>query len=295
MKKELVGFCKANDIEYMGIASTGPYEDLGHVWKKQIYKGHLIGFEEKEFEKIIDPTLTMPNVKSIIVCLFPYYVGTFEGANLSKYVYSFDYHIIIKKKLEIICEYLNKNIEDFDYKTYADTGPLNDRYLAYKAGLGFRGINGHIINNKYGSYVFIGYILNNYPFEPDKPDDRICMKCYKCIDNCPGQCITGDGTINPLKCKSYLTQKKGELELREIDILRKNPLIWGCDACQDVCPHNKNIAKTPIEEFRTNLIYNIECKEINNISHKNFEKKYGNRAFSWRGKKVLKRNCGLLV
>ncbi|MCK9216955.1 MAG: tRNA epoxyqueuosine(34) reductase QueG [Firmicutes bacterium] len=295
MKKELIEFCKANNIEYVGIANLGPYEDFGDVWKKQIEKGHLTGFEEKEFEKRINPTLTMSNIKSIIVCLFPYYVGTFEEANLSKYVYSTDYHIIIKKKLEIIGQYLKDNLKNFEYKAYIDTGPLSDRYLAYKAGLGFRGINGHIINDKYGSYVFIGYILSNYPFEPDKPDDRTCMKCYKCMDNCLGQCITGDGTINPLKCKSYLTQKKGELKLSEIGILRRNHLVWGCDTCQDVCPHNKNIDKTPIEEFKTNLIYNIDCDEITNISHKDFNKKYGDRSFSWRGKKVLIRNCEVFI
>ncbi len=291
MKEVLRSYCNSLKIEYVGIAPPGPYDDFGKVWKKQIGKGYISGFEEKDYGRRTDPRLILEDTKSVIVCLFPYYTGTKVEANLSKYVYGKDYHIIIKEKLKAIGEFLETKIDDFHYKAYVDAGPLNERYLAYKAGLGFRGVNGNIINDKYGSYVFIGYILNNYSFEADKPDERNCMKCYKCIKNCPGQCILGDSTINPLKCKSYLTQKKGILNTDEVEIFRKTTLIWGCDVCQDVCPHNRQAEETIIDEFKENLVYKVDCNEIKQISHREFEKKYKDRAFSWRGKKVLKRNC----
>lgn len=294
MKKTLIEFCNSLRIEYVGVASPDSYKDYGEIWAKQIERGYITGFEEKNFERRVDPSLTLPDVKSVVVCLFPYYIGEIKDANLSKYVFAPDYHIIIKNKLEAIGTFLGQRIKGFHYKAYADAGPLSERHLAYKAGLGFRGINGHIINDKYGSYFFIGYILNNYPFEPDEPDERTCIKCYKCIESCPGQCILGDFTINPLKCKSFITQKKGELNPSETEILKKHRLVWGCDVCQDVCPHNQEAAKTNMEEFKTNLIFNIDCRELKEISHRNFEKKYKDRAFSWRGKKVLKRNCELL-
>lgn len=294
MKKVLKKFCNSIKIEHIGIVDTGPYEDFRHIWERQIDKGYTTGFEEKDFARRIDPSLSLEGAKSVIVCLFPYYTGTAKEANISKYVYAPDYHTIIRKKLDTIGDFLMKNIGGFKYKAYVDAGPLNERYLAYKAGLGFRGINGHIINDKYGSYVFIAYIINNHPFSPDKPDERSCAKCYKCMENCPGQCILGDRTINPLKCKSYLSQKKGELGLEETCILKKHSLIWGCDVCQDVCPHNENVEKTIIEEFKTNLLYNLDCEEMCAISHREFAKKYGNRAFSWRGKKILKRNCQII-
>ena len=69
----------------------------------------------------------------------------------------------------------------------------------------------------------------------------------------PGQCILGDFTINPFKCRSYISQKKGELSAEDMEILKKNPLIWGCDVCQDVCHHNQSIKKTVIEDFKNNL------------------------------------------
>jgi epoxyqueuosine reductase len=205
-----------------------------------------------------------------------------------------DYHIIVKEKLEIIGRYLKELIPDFQYKSFADTGPFSDRYLAHKAGLGFWGLNNFLITDKYGSYVFIGYILNNYPFPPDKPQDRTCDRCYACIKKCPGRCIIGDYTINPLKCRSYITQKKGELSAEDIQILKKGHLIWGCDVCQDVCPHNKNVKETVIEEFKQNLKGRLDYEELAGISNKEFARRYKNRAFSWRGKAVLQRNYEII-
>lgn len=290
MKEEVREFCRSINIEYMGIAPTEPFYDFEKVWKRQIDRGYISGFEEKDINKRIYPKLTMENAESIIVCLFPYYIGDIEGANLSKSAFGLDYHLIVKEKLELIGRFLSINIEDFEYKAFVDTGPFSDRYLAYKAGLGFWGINNSIITEQYGSYVFIGYLINNYPFEPDKPMDRTCMKCMECVKKCPGQCILGDFTINPLRCKSYITQKKKELDHEEKEIMNKHSLIWGCDVCQDVCPHNKIVKKTIIKEFQEHVIYHLDYEELCQISNREFMKRYHDRSFSWRGKSVLQRN-----
>lgn len=290
MKKLLKDFCMSIGIEYAGIAAPGPYDKLKKILEDRIEKGHYTGMEEKELERRVNPSLTMPNVKSVIVCLFPYFNGHVEDSNISKYTYPLDYHRVAGEKLKNIGEFLSNSIHGFEYMAFVDSGPLVDRYLAYSAGLGYFGINSSIITDKYGSYFFIGYILNNYPFEPDSPIERTCIKCGECVKKCPGSAILGDFSINPKRCISYITQKKGELSGEEIEILNKNHLVFGCDICQDVCPHNRNVHLTAIEEFKEDLIYKLDYDEIKDISNKEFKRKYGNRAFSWRGKGIIVRN-----
>ncbi|WP_425447131.1 tRNA epoxyqueuosine(34) reductase QueG [Dethiothermospora halolimnae] len=290
MKSKLNDICKNLNIEYMGISNIGPYLELKEILEMRNKEGYYTPFDGSDMDKKVDPKLTMENVKSIIVCLFPYLTDNMEKSNLSKYTHSIDYHIIVKNKLNKIGEELEKEIDGFEYMSFVDTGPLVDRYLAYQAGLGFFGINSHIITEKYGSYVFIGYILNNYPFEYDKPLDKTCVQCYRCVKACPGQIILGDFNIDPKKCKSYLTQKKGELPNDEEQIIKKTDLVFGCDVCQDVCPHNKNVEKTIIGDFKKDLIFNLDYEEISKMSNRGFKREYGNRAFSWRGKKPILRN-----
>lgn len=290
MKTVLKNFCSSIGIEYAKIADIGPYNELEAILKDRIAKGHYTGMEEGDIKKRIDPSLTMENVKSIIVCLFPYFTGNKKGANISKYTYSLDYHIVAGEKLKSIGEYLASKIDGFEYKYFVDSGPLVDRYLAYLAGLGYFGVNSSIITDKYGSYIFIGYILNNYPFEADVPIDRTCIKCGECVKRCPGSAILGDFSINPKRCISYITQKKGGLSEEEIEILNKNPMLFGCDICQDVCPHNKGIEMTNMAEFKKDLIYELEYDEISGISNREFKRRYGDRAFSWRGRGVILRN-----
>ncbi|MGI6091699.1 MAG: tRNA epoxyqueuosine(34) reductase QueG [Negativicutes bacterium] len=290
MKNELKTFCTEIGIEYAGIAPAGPYSELGKTLAKRFASGHYTEFDESDLAKRINPRLTMPDVQSIIVCLFPYYIGNLPDANIAKYTYALDYHKVAMTKLAQIAGYLQTKIPNFQYQAYADTGPLVDRYLAYLAGLGYYGINSHIITDKYGSYVLIGYMLTNYPFEPDKPLELTCIKCGRCMRACPGQIILGDFNIDPQGCKSYLTQKKGELSDEEIGILRKTNLVFGCDVCQDVCPHNQNAEQTKIAEFRTDIVSKLDYNELSAMSNKDFTRRYGNHAFSWRGKKILLRN-----
>ena len=244
MKNSLIDFCKNININEVGIAPVGPFQELRQILEDRINKGRYTGMEEQELDKRIDPTLTLANAKSIIVCLFPYFSGNNDEGNLSKYARPIDYHIVVKERLKQIQEYLSSQINDFQCKGFVDNGPLVDRYLAYLAGLGYFGINNNLINDKLGSYFFIGYIINNYDFPKDSPILKSCSKCKKCISACPGKCILDNFDIDPNNCASYLTQKKSELSEEEEIIIRESGKIFGCDICQNVCPHNYQIEKT---------------------------------------------------
>ena len=174
------------------------------------------------------------------------------------------------------------------FSIHCDTSPLADRYMAYLAGLGFYGKNNCFISPKWGSYVMIGTILTTLEFEPNTPLGQSCMGCNRCITACLGQCL-GHDEFKYDTCKSYLTQKKGDLTNEEETIIRKTPLVFGCDVCQEVCPHNQSIPATPIPEFQRIEPY-IDINELETLTNKEFKAKYGNRAFSWRGKKILMRN-----
>jgi len=291
VKKELIKYCKSINIEFVGIADPGPYPELGDIIEERIQNNQYTGLEEPDVNKRIDPKLTLEGAKSVIVCLFPYFTGHRKESNISRYSYSKDYHAIIMRKLERIGGFLKEYIADFHYKCFVDNGPLADRYMAYLAGLGFYGQNNMLINEKYGSYVFIGYIINNYAFEYDKPIHKWCMNCGLCIKKCPGNAILGNYKMNPLRCLSFITQKKEPLTEDEINIMHAGDgKVFGCDICQDVCPHNKKVAITPIQEFHENLVYDIDRDELENMSNREFKRKYGDRAYSWRGRKVILRN-----
>lgn len=229
------------------------------------------------------------NGKSAIVCLFPYFQG-YSAGNLSLYARSIDYHLIIKEKLDVLTEFIRTLSPESICENFADIGPEIERQLAYDAGLGFFGKNGMLINDDFGSYFFIGYILCDLPLEDDKPLDKSCMRCNACINACPGGALGGGFDIS--KCASHISQKKGELTESEIAILKKSGLIFGCDTCQHVCPHN-NITPKPLCEFTDDLIHSLNIEDIENLSNKEFIRKYKNRAFSWRGKNVLLRNINI--
>lgn len=223
-------------------------------------------------------------VKSIIVCAFSYFSGNHAG-NISRYARGTDYHVIAKQKMEKLAEILRE--DGFLAETYTDTGNLNERLLARLSGLAFCGKNHMAISPRFGSYFFVGYILTDCELLPDEENMGACLGCGKCIAACPLGALSEKDFCEE-RCLSYITQKKGELSAEEAEAVKKAGMIWGCDICQEVCPHNCDLEVTNIEEFTENLITELVVDK--NISNKEFKQLYKNRAFAWRGKQVLLRN-----
>ncbi len=288
MKERIKNFANKLNIEYVGIAPVEKYTDLEEKLIKSRQRYDVSQFEEKNVALRTDPKITFPWAKSIIVCLFPYYTGEDEGANISRYARIPDYHKIAKDKMIKICDYIKSEHTDAKFSAHVDNGVLHDRYLAYLAGLGFRGKNTFIINEKYGTYFFIGYIVTNLELVPDTPSAAKCKMCDKCIKNCPGCALDGE-FLNAEKCVSYITQLK-EITDEQQNILKKQTMVYGCDRCQEACPYNENPIKTPITEFYAKRVKRLDKEELISMSNREFKERYCEFPFSWRGKAPILKN-----
>ena len=276
MKSRIIEIARAEKISDIGFCSIADYKEEAKLLKAPAV------FSKNESE-----TEVFENARTAIVCAFNYYAGEEKG-NISRYAQGEDYHITVMQKMQPIVDELEKN--GFWAKAFADIGILNERLLTVLSGIAFTGKNRMAISPKFGSYFFVGYILTDCEIDKDKKADKSCGECGKCERACPLGALCEDFCEE--KCIAYITQKKGELSKEEEDALINANTVWGCDICQEVCPHNKNIPLTEIEEFKKNRIINLEIDE--NLSNRQFREIYKNRAFAWRGKGVLLRNQKIL-
>ncbi len=226
-----------------------------------------------------------------VVAIFPYFVADEQG-NLSMYARGKDYHTVVREKLQPLAEVI-RELGATDPQIHVDNGPLDDRGAAHKAGLGFYGRNGMLINPEFGSYFFIGQIIHDLDIEPDGEMTQSCLDCGRCERECPGRAL-GGGKVDVVKCLSEITQKKGELTAEEVELIKKQKTIWGCDVCQRVCPHNRGLKTTAIPEFMEGRLQSLERCDVEGLSNSEFKEKYGEYAFSWRGKGPLLRNLEIL-
>lgn len=283
------------DIDLCRFTDCDPLLNLKEYLNYRKENNLNTNFEEEDLMKRIDPKLTLNSCKSIIVIGISYNVDIQEKpryklkGRLSKSSWGIDYHNVLKEKIELLISEIKKK-KDFEYKYFVDTGPLIDRELAKKSGIGYYGKNSSIINDEYGSFIFIGYILTDLDIEKDNEIEEKCRECDLCIRACPTGALEGKYRLNPKKCISYLTQTKDTIpiELRS----KMGIKIYGCDTCQNVCPKNKDVKRSKNESFiPKNTMGYMDIEELLTISNRQFKKKYGEMSGSWRGKKILKRNA----
>ncbi len=283
MKDKLKEYAKMLKISDIGVCKARVYDELLEVLKK--YDTPFT----KPADKRISPFQFVKNARSVIMCVFNYYTGQMKQSNLSSYAYGKDYHGVVKDKLSKLCELLKREYGEFESYIFCDNSPLCDKHLAYMAGLGVIGENHLLIHPKYGSYVFIGGIVTDLDIEEDKAITDSCDNCGRCKEACPGNVF--DNGFDAHKCASYITQKKAELSESEKQILERGGKVWGCDICASVCPHNQGAIITDIEEFFV-ISENIKGESLE--TDEAFIKDLDGRAFTWRGRDVLKRNYDIL-
>lgn len=230
------------------------------------------------------------DIRSAVIFLIPYYVDGEKG-NISFYARSRDYHYYSDGLFERMLPLLRARFGG-EFIGFADKSPIEENIAAAQAGLGVIGDNYMLINEKYGSFVFIGEILSTVSpemlgFSGEIAPVSGCLHCGACKRACPMQSHGGE-------CLSALTQKKGALTQAEESYIREYGSAWGCDICQLSCPMTRKAiasgVQTPIPFFYENRISHLTEELLDGMSKDEFRC----RAFSWRGKQTLLRNLALL-
>lgn len=240
---------KASQLGFVlaGVASCEPsaHYEFFQAW---LADGNHADMQYLINEKRADPKLILPECKSILVLALPYSPVSLPQTSfrVASYALGDDYHEIIPPRLRQIVEFIEEQIgHPIPNRYYTDTGPILERELAVRAGLGWIGKNSMLIHPKFGSTFLLAEILLGIELEPDAPIADRCGSCARCVEACPTQCILPNRAIDARKCISYLSiENKKEIPAA----LRPQMQNWifGCDVCQQVCPWNRFSAPADI-------------------------------------------------
>lgn len=299
LKREIQEAASSLGIDDIGFASADPFLSLKEVLLDRRRKGYESGFEEPDIDKRIYPELSLANPASLISIAVAY-PSKMEnppksepGANrgiLARSAWGKDYHHVLREAMKKLEAFIKERVPGARIESMVDTGALNDRAVAERAGIGFRGKNSLIISPKWGSWIYLGELITNIPFPPDTPVTEDCGECTKCLDACPTGALVGPGELNAQRCVSFLTQTKGLLE--EEFMQKIGNRLYGCDTCQTVCPKNRGKHWS----HRPELLPDPEVAKplllpILDISNREFKERFGDSAAAWRGKKPIQRNA----
>jgi len=231
-------------FDLVGICALGP-ADTGDAFDEWLARGFAgsMAYLARGREKRRDSRLPIPGAISAIV-VGVNYGGREPTGPVARYARGDDYHDVMLERLTALHTWLDAEVDEPVLgKPYVDTGPLLERDLARRAGLGWFGKNTNLINPALGSFFFLGVLLVGIELTPDAPfaADR-CGTCTRCLEACPTDAIVAPRTLDATRCISYLTiELKGDIpvDLRS----RIGDLVYGCDICQDVCPWNERFAR----------------------------------------------------
>jgi epoxyqueuosine reductase len=235
--------------------------------------GVRIGFASAADYSAIKPLRAyLSFAKTLISVAYP--ITKKDGALMASFALNEDYHQVLRR----IMSELVSVLPECTVQTYVDNGPVDDRLIAYLAGMGFQGNNTCIITPGHGSYQLLGDIVVDIEFEANTPSKVSCGTCTRCIDACPVACLPGDVYENCLV--GLLQQKKVYTD----EIYACVDTIYGCDICQSVCPFNAKV--------QTNTSYTYEDLDITTIltATKESFQAFQDTAFYWLGRFVMQRN-----
>lgn len=233
-------------FDLVGIAPLGHVETAPEfeAWLAAGYAGEM-AYLERGAGKRRDTRLPFEGVRSAVVVALSY-GGREPAGPVARYARGDDYHDLMVDRLNALHRWLESALgEPIRGKAYVDTGPILERDLARRAGLGWFGKNTMLVNPTLGSFFFLGALLVDLDLAPDAPFemDR-CGTCTRCLDACPTQAFVAPHVLDATRCISYLTiEAKGEIPAEFHAAIAEGGHVYGCDVCQSCCPFNIKFAQ----------------------------------------------------
>ena len=232
-------------FDLAGIASPepSPQTERFRSWLARGYAGEMRWLERRADERV-DPRLVMEGVRSVVCVGLVYDPGARPEprpgfARISRYAGGDDYHDVMLEQIEALAAGIEALVQaPVRWRAYVDTGPVLERAIAARAGLGWIGKNACLVHPRLGSYVFLGVLFTDLALAFDEPEPDHCGTCRACLDACPTAAFAEPGVVDSRRCLSYTTIELREAipgELRE----GQGAHVFGCDVCQDVCPFNR--------------------------------------------------------
>ena len=262
-------------------------------WLTQGYQAEMAWMANPKRQEI---TQVMPEVQSIICLALNYYTphqrsGKSGDGKISRYGWGRDYHKVLHQKLKQLSNWLQTQGDHILTRYYADTGPVQDKVWAQRAGLGWIAKNSNLITRDYGSWVFLGEILTNLKLPPDSPHTSHCGTCTRCLDACPTDAIPQPFVIDANRCIAYHTiENRGETLPENLSLAG---WVAGCDICQDVCPWNQRFAtETDVNDFQP-YPHNINPKltELATLSTEEWDQRFRASALRRIKPEMFRRNA----
>lgn len=237
-------------IARAGAVEASEYEAIEN-WVASGQHGTMT-YLERNHDLRRDPRLLLWGTESIIMVAMNYYPRELQPSDAPQfayYAYGRDYHRVVKKRLDQLLAYIQTlYTEPVLGRSFADSAPIVERYWAVQAGLGWRGKHGLLIIPGAGSYFVLGTLLVSVALAPDTPQANRCGSCSRCLEACPTEALSAPGLMDARKCISYLTiESSAEIPAELAPKLGKR--LYGCDACQQVCPWNRFARPTTEPDF----------------------------------------------
>ncbi|XGB43083.1 MAG: tRNA epoxyqueuosine(34) reductase QueG [Nodosilinea sp. LVE1205-7] len=220
--------------------------------QRWLHQGYQADMAWMAASKRQDIRQVMPEAQSLIALGLNYYTPHRHSdhpqhGKISRYAWGRDYHRVLQRRLKALARWLEAQPhpqgQPIRVRYYADTGPIQDKFWAQQAGLGWVAKNGNLITRQYGSWVFLGELLTTLELDPDLPHGVHCGTCTRCLQACPTQAITQPYVVDANRCIAYHTIENRSPTLPPEIIPHLHNWVAGCDICQDVCPWNQRFAQ----------------------------------------------------